>query len=509
MNLTSRFHNPTLLAVLACVVCSTFSSSIAQEDTEAAEKPDVEMLECNVKVIDPDGHPVEDATVFCSGMRTKEEPGSHWSWMEETFGKIPRIKTNADGIAVMPYPKVLGEDKTTGQMTWTVEHPDFVNYRQDHSVDDDPAELQLERGFRIALTAKRASSGEKIKENLHAVTSFKGGGKWELKKNGTFVSGVMKKQDGIMRIAHFQDGKPTLFSDEIKVEPGDKSRLLLKDVELSVGCRVEGKLHDSVSRPVNNGYVIASLVKRPDPKVWSSLWWTAEAKISEDGTFVFESLPRDEAIQMIPICDGFVPAKPKPEDVLAVLPTDSPDQIKRMIDAFTATPQLVKSAGNDVAVTLLMTKAATVTVKVVDQDGKPVKNVRVATNPNQYWFLGGSQILGSSYPTRLIWEKQQKGEDINAFYQSIVHPYMKATDENGVACLQDMPKGRHTIGVYEKEWKMPKDLMSGEREKRVQVGDKDKSITIKVYPKGSLPKGGRPLSETLTDWWNQMTEKDE
>ena len=495
---SARLVLPLVLSVWAVGFGSVSKMALAQENSggepTVAKKPEVEMLECKVKVVDPDGYPVEGASVFCTGLRSKENRSSHWGWADDEFGDLPRRKTDAEGIVVMPYPKMLSEEESTGEMTWSVEYPDFVNYRRDHSVDDDPAEVVLERGFRIALTAKDAVTGMPLKKNLFAVTSFEQGAEWKQQKNGTLVSGVFKKQDGIVRVACFQDGRPTLFSDEIKVSPGDKSRLLMKDVELSVGCRMEGKLDDSVTRPVSNGYVIAVIAKKPDSKKWNRLSWRDEAAIGADGTFVFESLPKAEVIQLIPICDGFVPAKPKLEDVLAAFPGRDPDNVKGKINSFFVTPQLVESQGKKVTASLAMNKASSVTVTVVDEDGKPVEDLKVGTNPNQYWFNSGSNILGSSYPTRKFWEWKRDGKDVRAYYKSKRSSYVKQTDENGVAYFQNLPKGfTHDFGVYEKEWEIPIDQESGRREKRVKVLDEEHKITIVVYPKGALPRDEKPV----------------
>ena len=511
------FLNPIwLFALLLLSVLLVHSTAAAQEksdpDTAEKKKPEVEMLECKVKVVDPDGFPVEEATVFCSGLRSKEVSSTGWGWSNEAFGKAPRIKTNADGIAIMPYPEMIAEGHTTAKLTWRVEHPDFVNYRQEHSVEDDPAELKLENGFRIALMATNAT-GDRVKENLHAVTSFEEGGKWELTKNGMFVSGVMKKQKGIMRVACFQDGKPTLFSKEIKIDPADKSRVLLKDIKLSPGSRIKGKLDESVERPVQNGYVIANLAKRPtDSTGWNSLRWSDEAKISEDGTFVFESLPGDDAIQMIPICDGFVTAKPTAEEVLEVIPDLDPQRVSGLIRGFKAIPQIVKTEGREVTKTLKMTKAASVTVKVVDQNGAPVPGVQVATSPNQHWFNLGSQILGGSSPTRKIWEVQKSGVDLMTYYESKMHPYSLSTDKNGVVTFKTMPLGQLDIGVYDQEWEMRKNPLSGERSKRIRVRDSDRTVTIKIFPKGSLSRSEddaseQPSGETLMGDGKELTEQ--
>lgn len=315
--------------VLPMLISSLIANGLsAQIDDKAAEdaakkNPDVELLECKVKVVDPEGFPIEDAVVFCTGLRSRELPGTFSFWSSDAYGEAKRTRTNRDGVARMSYPKMITAGATTGRLTLTVKHPDFVNYRQSHSVDDDPAELYLQRGFRIALTAVDGSTGEKIKEKLHVVTSFAGGGNWELKNNGMLVSSVMKKQDGIMRVAYFEAGNPTLFSEEIKVQPGDKSRILLKEIKLSPGCQIEGRIDDAVPRPIENGRVIAGIYKKFDPSDSKTNWiWKDEAKVEPDGTFVFESLPLDEVVQMIAICDGWVAAQPKVEDVIRMIPTD-------------------------------------------------------------------------------------------------------------------------------------------------------------------------------------------
>ena len=480
----------TLRSLVVMALTLNFGSSalLAQEGEATAEekpkkKPDVEMLECKVKVVDPDGHPVEDAVVYCTGLRSKEERGSHWVWSDEQWGKVPEIKTDPDGIATMPYPRMLSDGKTTGTMTWSVDHPDFSSYRHDHSVDDDPAKIELERGFRIAVTAID-DAGKKITERLYAVGSFEGGGKWEVKKNGTLVSNVMKKQDGILRVVCFQEDKPTLFSEEIEIKPGDKSRVLLNDVKLSLGCRVEGQLDDSVTRPVKNGYIIADIWKKPDSNNGSSRWnWRDEARIAKDGTFVFESLPANEVVQMIAICDGWVSAKPKVEDVLALLPTVDPIRVRSRIKKSSfLTPQLVKTDGIETAADLLMVKAPTVTLKFIDNNGSPLEGVHAGSSPNQYWFNYGSELLGSSYPARRIWGLQQRGENLAAYYRAdlsnMSSRYFGETNREGVMHLKNMPPGVQKVSVFHKKFEIqPNPMLS------INIQGKDFKVTTEMHPR--------------------------
>ena len=459
--------------------------AFAQDDASSEAKPkipNVEMLECRVKVVDPDGFPVEEATVYCTGLRSKEQPGS--AHLMDWLMRI-RVKTDKDGIAKMPYPKLIRKGLTTNKLTWSVEHPDFTSYRQGHSVDEDPAELQLERGFRIALTAQK-SSGEKITENLYAIGSFAGGGKWELKTNGMLVSNTMKTQDGVLRVVCFEPNRPTLFSDEIEIKPGDKSRILLQNVQLSPGCRVEGKLADSVKRPIENGYVIASVDKAPTATDRGAIWnWSDEAKIERDGTFVFESLPRDEVVQMIPICDGWVPAKPKPEDLIGLLPAgNDPKMLANVINNFAATPQLVKAEGDVVKKTLEMVKGPTLTIEVVDSDGKPIEGVSMGTSPNQYWFNFGSQVLGESFSTREAWERRSRGEDVRAYYLSKPTPYSNKTDKNGRVIFKSMPQGTHEFYVGKKGLELAKSTENGNgNSMAVTINDDNKKLKIAMSPK--------------------------
>ena len=229
-------------SIIVLVLGISSQRARAQDEDANDDPPNIEMVMSELLVVDPDGNPVEEATVYCTGMRAKLNPGSHWGWTEEEYGPLPKLKTNEKGIVAMPVPKYLTEKIETGSMTWTVEHSDFVPFREDRSVVD-PNEIQLQRGFKIAVTAINEATGEKIKEDLYGVI---GGSRadWQMKTNGMLVSPTFAKKQTTVRICCFADGQPTLFSDAIKVETGDKSRVLLKDVKLKLGTRVEGKLDD-------------------------------------------------------------------------------------------------------------------------------------------------------------------------------------------------------------------------------------------------------------------------
>jgi hypothetical protein len=458
---------------------------VAQEDdsenaSKADDAPDIEMVTSELLIVDPDGNPVEEATVYCTGMRTKIKPGSHWGWTEEEHGPLPKLKTNEKGIVAMPVPKFVTEKLVTGAMTWTVEHPDFVPFREDRNVVD-PTEIKLQRGFKIAVTAVNAETGEKIKDNLYGVA---GGSRadWKLKNSGMLVSPTFAAKATTVRICCFVEGQPALFSKAIKIEPGDKSRVLLKDVELKIGTRVEGKLDDSIERPIENGYVAAGTVENISQESgWRRPWsWNDKVPINADGTFVFESLPTDEVLQMIPICDGWVPSLPEKVDVLKFFP----DQANKIGNGF-ALPQLVKLEGEKVTTELRMEKATTLDITIEDPDGQPIPEAKVMMWPNQLWFNLGSQILGTAYSSREV----MVGNRAGGYEYDREMRFAGTTNKQGVVTIRNLPAGTESIAVQHKEYEPPISEQDSRSQSVDLKLDEPNVITIKMEKKGSSELG--------------------
>ena len=117
-------------------------------------------------------------------------------------------------------------------------------------------------------------------------------------------------KDPIWRLAYLPPNKPAKFSELIVVKrPDDGDRAFLKNVHLRNGTRVNGSLDESVPRPIKNGEVVCLVSESTDPKnaSYKNMWtWNGKAKIAEDGTFVFESLPSGGVLQIIASCDGWV-----------------------------------------------------------------------------------------------------------------------------------------------------------------------------------------------------------
>ena len=424
--------NLSIISISIVLACCTF---VDAQDAKPEEKvdPPVEMLSVKVLVTDPDGNPVEEAIVSPRGMRTKAERGSWWGWNDKRDGELPKVPTNAEGIAVIPYPKYTdGEARDRRAQSQHVTHPEFIMFDADRNVKDDPAKVALGRGFRIAATAVD-EAGERIKTDIYGITSGRAG-KWSLKNNGMLVSPTMKKEDCLLRILQIEEGQPIKFSERIKVEPGAGRRVMLKDHQLSLGVRVEGQLDESVKRPVINGRVAARIARRADKDdPWGRKWsWSDAAEISEDGSFVFESLPPDEVLQLIAVCDDWVPAKPVLGDVLRYFP-DEKRQLGINWGGLPHVFQLPARSGDKIDVTLPMVPARSVKVTVNDAEGNPLADADIYTTPNQYWFETGSQMLGATYRTSdYLTKPAAKPKKFEA-------RYFGKSDDNGIAILHDLP----------------------------------------------------------------------
>ncbi len=473
-----RRNKSSVLVLLASLVLAF--SLTAQDAGADSDNPEIDFLTCKVLVVDPDGNPVQDALVSGSGLRTRIEPGKAWFWLPERHGPVTKLKTGEDGIVEMPYPKFAAEKLEVGQVTWTVEHPDFVHFREGRSVDDDPAKIALARGFRIAVTAVNRATGDKIKTDLYAVI---GGSMadWKLANNGMLVSPVFAKQDNWLRVCQVVEGQPTLFSEAIKIVPGDRSRILLKDIKLAMGTRVEGALDQYVTRPIENGQVSATIVRTTKHNGSRTRWsWRDKTPINEDGTFVFESLPSDEVLQMIPICDGWVPSRRTKESILKFFPDDL-----RRLNSGVSLPQLVELHGESVTVTLDMDRGTSVKATVTGPNGEPLSGAKLEMWPNQYHFDSGSNVLGAGFSWSQMLVETRRG----SFKFERPNRFRATTNEKGIGVIRGLPFGfLKPIHATHKEYEMP--ISKGEREMRVKLKrDVVSEITIKMQKKGTETLG--------------------
>jgi len=131
-------HN-MLTTCLMLIAFATSCDYVFAQDADKGESPEVEMLTLKLRVLlrvlDPDDHPVEGATVTPRGLRTKIERASWYGWNGKRHGEIPELLTDETGIAEVPFPKYVFEKAETGSVNLNVTHPDFVMFDDDRFVE--------------------------------------------------------------------------------------------------------------------------------------------------------------------------------------------------------------------------------------------------------------------------------------------------------------------------------------------------------------------------------------
>ena len=123
-----------------------FSSVFSVNNANAQEgrNPEIEMITVDVHVADENGRSISKAEVKPFGFRTKLERGSHYGWNPAAHGEQPNATTDKDGNATLQVPRFVYEKLEIGEITWVVDHYDFVVYNADHLVEESPAELVVE-----------------------------------------------------------------------------------------------------------------------------------------------------------------------------------------------------------------------------------------------------------------------------------------------------------------------------------------------------------------------------
>lgn len=506
---TSHAAQLRFMIAIATLFILLFRPGIG-EVVRAEEKFAGPQITLRVQVRNLEGDPVEGASVRPYGLRTRVQPSSQWGWVESRHGERPLVKTDEHGVAEVPYPKFVMEKLETGQISWQVDHEDYIPFLEDRSVDDAPVEIVLQYGRRIVIGAIDAKTGAAIRENLYASLGDGGFGfkEWNLTSSGMLMSRAVDLNRRMLRVFHAPSEGQILFSAPIDLEKHrDKSGVLIRKVKLQPGTRIEGMTDESVPRPVMNGIAIIHVVEGVELEIWEARdSWTDWTKINADGSFVFESLPRGSVVQIIAVCDGFVSAFPTEEEIKNV-GYDSKMKEKKVLEylSIRVIPQLAELKGDRISPTIRMEQTAICRVKVLDPDGQPLAGAAVVMYPNQYWLGRGSQIVGSGSSIRpflllkremreQIWDltNRHKLQELGS-RSPASDRYSTKTNAAGIAEIKTVPGGpegsprSEMVYVQHDHFDQPADRFGGSR-RRASVKltrGKTTEITIKMEKKGT------------------------
>ena len=450
------------------------------EETEASKKkePELERITVSVHVTDESGNSIPNASVIPRAFRTKVERGSHYGWNPNAHGEQAKGTTDENGKASVQIPKYVYEKLEIGEVTWFVDHYDFVVYNADHFVDEAPAKIVLKSGYRIAATAVDAETGEKISDHLHAVLigeSFSSD--WKL-KSGILVSRAFDVERSNLRLTYLPEDKPAMFSELMVVErPGDSDRAFLKQVKMKTGTQVTGTLDASVPRPIKNGEIVAQVseLKGPGKASYRTVWtWNDKIKIEEDGTFIFDSLPSGGILQIIAKCDGWVSKDPTQAEIDKVIPWDT-----QISPSFSGIPQVFKLDQPKISCSIKMEKSSTCNFTIYNDKEEPLANATVGMWPNHYWLAGGSTLFGFGYRTAALLQGVLP-ENVMLANKS----FTGKTDENGNVTIANLPNGPNIgYAVMHDEFDMP--ITGRRRSGRVHLEPgKAEKIEVHMQPKG-------------------------
>jgi beta-lactamase regulating signal transducer with metallopeptidase domain len=229
------------------------------------------------------------------------------------------------------------------------------------------------------------------------------GREFQQSPDGVQTSPVTTLERRWMRVVDASGGpdRPLRFSELIDVtQPATVDDAGVIVAKVGPGTRLEGRLDDSIPRPIKNGNIDLYLIEGEAHRIEStrSAWvWQDYARVNPDGSFVFESLPSGGHVQLFALVDGWQSANPTEAELRDYFEKhDAGDMVflDRAVERPGIWPQLFPLPENAdvVRVTLPCQKTTSLDVRVVDPAGSPIEGATVKLNPNGI-FLGGELFI--------------------------------------------------------------------------------------------------------------------
>ncbi len=410
-----------------------------------------------IQVVDPSGKPVAGAIIKPDGLKPKKT-GGHYLWMEDRYKIKPlAVTTDKDGFARVTYPFYVMEKLETGEISFAVNHPDFVPDRPIRVVSASPTAstpfqkrilfwaqafwrhkpfrvdpVVLQPGAVVKVTGFEASGT--LSSNLFAEVT----GLWAADTNtwwklpdGSLLTRRVPAGKRMLRLVAVGGKGAVSFSEAVQFEarPGETNAFRL---EVKPGLQLHGKLSDNVPRPVSEGRVIA--------EVWSgnpgqdTLMWHTAGEVNSNGDFVLQSLPSGQ-LEIVGIREGFVSANgpPKPRYFSGV-----------------RIPQVIETLQDGQSFTLEMEQAAALQTTVLDDQDRPLAGATVGFWPNVVWGGFGTRIFASDLWCSLDGLLGESPRTKRGF----TSPFEAVTDTNGEAIVRNLPPDSRDFAVNHPAFEM-------------------------------------------------------
>ena len=447
-----------------------------------------------IRVIDEGGKPVAGAVITPDGLRPKLN-GGHYGWSDKRAPKPLPVATDADGVAPVPYPPFVIEHLETGEISFSIDHPDFCPDRPFRTVDAAPpvnaklpeklrhfgkvllrrvrarpAPVVLKRGAIVQVSGYIGSRVASVTNLTADVSDF-----WVASTNNPWlkITPALRECRRIptgnrtLRLAHAAaDG--SIFFSEIESFVAVAGATNRFELELKRGRRLFGRLDDSVPRPITNGRVVMEVIPPGSQKGGDRHQWHAWTALAPDGTFSFDSLPPG-VVEIVVLCDGFVSRNPP-----------FARRSLRVPQAFTNPPP-------DESVVIAMEPTAALEVTALGERGQPLPGARVAVWPNVIWADWGTTILCSDlYNSADL--LRPNPPDRKTFWENHNTDFDSVADSNGIAVVKNLPIGTDEFVVQHAEYELPVRKDSGEatraRSMRLIPGETNRQ-TVTLQKRGT------------------------
>tara|TARA_R110002095_G_scaffold97122_2_gene85084 strand:- start:102465 stop:106670 length:4206 start_codon:yes stop_codon:yes gene_type:complete len=395
-------------------------------------------------------------------------------WWEDNEGDLQIVVslnppvTNEKGEVTIPVPK------GAARVQISAEAPGYAKAGTQYSLSGEPT-LILKQG-KIVRVKAIDTKGRLLNDAYPLLEKSRiFGREFKLDKGrvGYFTSPVVSLDRRWMRVVDGSGEGPVLFSDLIDVSNPEQ---VTKDgaivATLYAGIRLEGRLEDSVPRPIKNGCVELYISEAAEHRIGGGWTWRDTAFVNEDGTFVFDSLPAGGHVQLFALVDGYQSSNPSAESLAAYLKAYAAGESSLLTSVierqYAFLPHLfpLPEGLYKTEIELPCVKTSSLDVTVVDPIGQPIKGATVKFNPNGL-FLGWSQFI----PTVNMFINSSLVRHKDPVRTKRLHAWATTflsikTDAKGIAAVRNLPaSGRESYSVVADKYEMPIHPTSSVQEK--------------------------------------------
>ena len=351
----------------------------------------------------------------------------------------------------------MDERLETGEISFHVDHPDFVPDRPFAIVSttptastpfaqkvqywknrllsrapNRPAPVVLQRGCILKVSGYIDKTSNLVAQFEAEVSGFwtPETNAWRKSADGFLVNRRIPAGDHSLRLVHRASNSNLFFSriTQFTGTPGQTNELRL---ELTPGLPLSGKLGEEVPRPVKRGRVIVEIWLAGAKPGVDSLRWHSWAPVDTNGTFNFQCLPSGQ-MEVVALSDGFI-SKNGP-------PRSSYGRDIRL-------PQIFDFDGGEQALTVPMEPTAICEILVLDTQNHPVKDATVGFGPNIVWGGFGTRIFGSD-----LWNAEP---DVQALAPGLVESYRGRSDAAGIAVVSNLPPPVTELELRHPQFELP------------------------------------------------------